>query len=314
MGQRAAGAGSRWRRRALAGVVLSVAPLLIGACTSAARPSAGVVQAVAAENFYADVLRQIGGPDVRVSSVVDNPNIDPHSYELRPSVARAVAGARLVVQNGLGYDDFMDRIESASPSSDRRTIVVQHLLGLTDGTPNPHLWYDPATMPKVAAAMAGALAALSPGHASLFRANLARFDASLGPLTHAVASFAAAHRGTPVATTEPVADYLLEAMGADNRTPFRFQVAVMNGVDPAPQDITLEHDLLTGHRVRLFCYNEQVVDALTSSIRRAAVAAGIPVVGVSETMPAGTHYQRWMLAEVLAIARAVSSGTSTEHR
>jgi zinc/manganese transport system substrate-binding protein len=192
--------------------------------------------------------------------------------------------------------------------------VVQNLLGLPTNTPNPHLWYAPTTMPKVAAAIAAALTAFQPAHASYFQAQLQQFDASLTPWLNAIASFKASFAGTPVATTEPVADYLLQAMGADNLTPFAFQADIMNGVDPAPQDISLENGFFAGHRVKVFCYNQQVVDALTMSIRLNAVKAGVPVVGIYETMPTpGYDYQTWMLTEVNAIQKAVTQGISTEH-
>jgi zinc/manganese transport system substrate-binding protein len=229
-------------------------------------------------------------------------------------VAEEVSAASLIVQNGVGYDHFMDTIESATPSSSRKVIVVQNLLGLPAGTPNPHLWYAPTTMPKVARAIAADLSALQPAHASYFQAQLAKFNASLTPWLDAIATFKATYPGIRVATTEPVADYLLQAMGADNLTPFTFQADIMNGVDPPPQDISLENGFFTSHQVKVFCYNQQVVDALTSSIRRNAEKAGVPVVGVYETMPTpGYDYQTWMLAEVQAIQKAVTQGISTEH-
>jgi zinc/manganese transport system substrate-binding protein len=161
--------------------------------------------------------------------------------------------------------------------------------------------------------MTSDLSALQPSHAAYFQANLKSFDTTLSPWLSAIASFKAKYDGVPVATTEPVADYLLQAMGADNLTPFRFQADVMSGVDPAPQDISLENGFFTSRAVKVFCYNQQVVDALTTSIRLNAERAGVPVVGVYETMPNGYDYQAWMLAEVKAIRAAVSDGTSTEH-
>ena len=279
-----------------------------------ANPGPGVISAIGAENEYANVLGQIGGRYVHVDAILNNPNTDPHTFESSPSLAEEVSGAQLIVQNGLGYDAFMGRIESASPNSSRRVIVVQKLLGLPDSAPNPHLWYLPTTMPTVATAMAKDLSAIQPSHAAYFQTNLQTFETSLTPWLNAIAAFKTAYAGVPVATTEPVADYLLQAMGADNLTPFQFQADTMNGVDPSPQDISLENGFFTNHRVKLFCYNEQVVDALTSSIRSNAEQAGIPVVGVYETMPTpGYDYQSWMLAEVQAIQRAVAGGTSTEH-
>jgi len=259
-------------------------------------------------------MRQIGGQQVHVSSILNNPNTDPHTFESSPTVAKEVSAAELIVQNGLGYDDFMTKIESASPNSARRVIDVQHLLGLPDSTQNPHLWYDPKTMPAVAAAIGEALSAIEPSNIAYFQANVAKFDASLTPWLNAIAVFKSQYGGTPVATTEPVADYLLEAMGTDNLTPFGFQADIMNGTDPTPQDISLENGFLTKHQVKVFCYNQQVVDDLTTSIRLNAIKNRVPVVGVYETMPTpGYDYQSWMLAEVQAIQKAVADGVSTDH-
>jgi zinc/manganese transport system substrate-binding protein len=303
-------------RTTTAGILVTVA-VLGSACTGTAAPEPsrpGVIQAVGAENQYADVLSQIGGRYVSVSSILDNPNTDPHTFEASTSVAEEVSRAQLIVQNGVGYDTFMDTIESASPDPARRIIVAQRVLGLPDSTPNPHLWYDPKTMPAVAAVMSADLSALDPSHAAYFRARLAAFDASLRPWLAAIAGFRASEGGTPVATTEPVADYLLRAMGMKNLTPYGFQADIMNGVDPSPEGIALEDGFFSRHRVKVFCYNQQVVDSLTMAIKADAVAAGIPVVGVYETMPTpGFDYQTWMLAEVAALRAAVVHGVSTEH-
>ena len=300
---------------AAAGVAAALA-LAAAGCGSGASASAsgsGVINAIGAENEYANVLSQIGGRYVHVSSILNNPNTDPHTFEASPSVASEVSAATLIVQNGVGYDTFMNKIEAASPNANRRVIVVQNLLGLPDDTPNPHLWYSPKTMPAAAKAMAADLSALQPAHKSYFRANLAKFDASLTPWFNAITQFKATYAGTPVAVTEPVADYMLQAMGMDIRTPFVFQADIMNGVDPSPQDISLENGFFTGHQVKVFCYNQQVVDALTTSIRETALKAGVPVVGVYETMPTpGYDYQSWMLAEIHAIEKAITTKTSTE--
>ena len=315
-------AGQALRRSSrLAGKVLAAALLGVGllAATGAERSSAtssppSVIDAVGAENEYANVLEQIGGHYVKVSSILNNPNTDPHTFEASTSVAREVSDAQLIVQNGVGYDSFMNDIESASPNSNRKVIVAQHVLGLPDSTPNPHLWYSPKTMPAVAKVMASDLSELDPSHKAYFQAKLQAFDASLKPWFNAIATFKAQYPGTPVATTEPVADYLLTAMGMRNLTPFVFQADIMNGVDPAPQDISLEKGFFTRHAVKLFCYNQQVVDSLTTSIRQTAQSAGVPVVGVYETMPTpGYNYQSWMLAEVAAIRAAVVRRTSTVH-
>jgi len=295
----------------MTGLALAAVGCTSGSATDPANGST-VISAIGAENEYANVLSQIGGKYVHVTAILDNPNTDPHAFEASPQVAQEISTAQLIVQNGVGYDSWMTKIESASSNPQRKVIVVQHVLGLPDSTANPHLWYDPKTMPAAAKAMAADLSALQPRHAAYFQANLAKFDSSLSPWLTAIAQFKAKYSGTAAATTEPVADYLLAAMGIRNRTPFTFQADIMNGVDPAPEDIALENGFFSKHQVKVFCYNQQVVDALTSSIRQNASKAGVPIVGVYETMPAGYDYQRWMLAEVHAIELAVTSKVSTQ--
>src|ERR1700681_1824049 len=221
---------------ALAALSIAVG-VLSAACSSSSGPastadSTATIVAVGAENEYANVIGQIGGKYVNVTAIESNPNTDPHSFEASASVAQAVSRAELVVQHGLGYDTYMNKIEAATPGAKR---------------------------------VAGALAPVPPSHAVYYTANAAAFDRSLQPWYQAIAKFKAAYPGTPVATTEPVGDYLLQAAGADNLTPFTFQADVMNGVDPAPQYVSLENKLFSGRKVKVFLYNQQVTDSLTVS-------------------------------------------------
>jgi len=295
----------------LLAVVAAVVATAVAAWPSGATgaPGDGKIAAVGAESQYADVISQVGGRYVRASAVMSNPNTDPHSFEASIAVAREVGDARLVVQNGLGYDSFMDTIESATPSTGRSVINVQRLLKLPDSAPNPHLWYDPATMPKVAAAIAARLSAIQPAHAAYFTANAAAFTASMKRVGAAIASFRSGYPGVPVAVTEPVANYLLAALGADSKTPWTFQADVMNGVDPSPQAAAVERALFTERKVRVFLYGKQVTDALTQSFLTLARRSHIPVVAVYETMPRpGYHYQTWMLSAVRDLRAAVAHG------
>jgi zinc/manganese transport system substrate-binding protein len=306
-------AGRLWGTALVGAVAALIATGCASSGTTATASSATVINAIGAENEYANVLGQIGGRYVHVSSILNNPNTDPHTFEASPQIAQEVSSADLIVQNGVGYDNWITRVESASPNANRKVIVVQKLLGLPDSTPNPHLWYDPTTMPAVAKAMAADLSALQPAHRAYFQANLAKFDSSLTPWLNAIAQFKATHPGTLAATTEPVADYLLTAMGIRNLTPFTFQADIMSGTEPAPQDIALENGFFSKHMVKVFAYNQQVTSALTGSIRQNAIKGGVPVVGVYETMPTpGFDYQSWMLAEVNAIEKAVTSNVSTQ--
>jgi zinc/manganese transport system substrate-binding protein len=299
------------------------AVLLASACSSSSTSSSGssgatdtkntTIVAVGAENQYADVLQQVGGKYVHVTAIMSNPNTDPHTYEASSSVAQEISAAQLVIQNGVGYDTFMNTIEAASSNSARKVIDVQKLLGLPDSTPNPHLWYKPTTMPAVAAAIAQDLAAIQPAHASYFQANEHAFVSSLAAWNQALAAFKAKYGNTPVATTEPVADYMLTVAGADNLTPFTFQSDIMNGVDPSPEITAYQKSLFTQHKVKVFLYNQQVTSTFTKSFIALARANGIPVVGVYETMPTpGYDYQSWMQAEVHALQLAVTSKVSTE--
>jgi zinc/manganese transport system substrate-binding protein len=288
-------------------VVIAVAVLGLG--------MSGVVhakiRAVGVENQYANIIAQIGGKYVAVKSIVSDPNTDPHSFEASPSVAIEVAQSQLVVRNGLGYDSWIKKILAAAPNTNRQVINVQNLLGLPDSTPNPHLWYKPLTMPIVARAIAEALTRLDPAHKRYYFDDLKKFDASLKPWYSAIDDFKTRFGGTPVAVTEPVGDYMLNATGCAIRTPWNLQAAIMNGTDPAPQDVSIQNHLFRNHKVKVLIYNQQVTDPLTASFLHLAEKSHIPVVCVYETMPMGYSYQQWMLAEVKALRLAVAHGIST---
>jgi zinc/manganese transport system substrate-binding protein len=289
------------------------ASLLLLAGTHGLAEAATPISAIGIENQYADVIAQIGAPYVAASAIMSDPNTDPHSFEVSPRIEGDVARADLIVENGLGYDGWADKMIAATPRPGRIIINVGKLRHLPDSTPNPHLWYDPATMPAVARAVAAALGKLDPAHAAYFTGKAEAFDASLKPWYAALAALRQDYPNVPVAVTEPVGDYMLQAAGTDILTPFALQAAIMNDTDPAPQDVSSQNRLLTQGKVRVFVYNQQVTDPLTNSFLALANQHGVPVVGVYETMPApGYHYQSWMLAEVAALRRALADKVSTE--
>ncbi len=299
----------------------SASPAPSGATPTAVVASAGPTAAAVApvdsgppmdvlgtENFYADVLAQIGGPRVKATNLLNDPNIDPHEFGADPRAAAAVADAELVVVNGIGYDDFMQKLIGASNKPDRIVIDVQKLLGL-GGDVNAHIWYDPKTMPALADAVVGALGKLDPRNAAYFAAQERTFRASLGPITDKIAALKAKYDGAPVAFTEPVAGYQAAAIGLKVLTPEGFQKAIEVGVDPAPADVAAERDLLTGKKVKVLLLNSQVTSPLTRSIGDLAAANGIPVVGVAETMPPQyKHYQEWMLGQLDELEAALAKG------
>lgn len=276
------------------------------AASCGARSSSSRLPVVAAENVYGDIAHQIGGNRIAVTSILTNPNADPHLFEPGTANGLAVANAKVVIANGVGYDSFVDRLERASPQSQRRALVVADVLGVRGHDANPHLWYDVPRLPRVAAAIAAVLVRADPGHASTYRAGLRRFDASLAPLDREVARLRRAYAGEPVAYTEPVPGYLLDAAGLVNLAPVAFTRAIEDGSEPPPAAVAEMLHLLSAHRVRVLLYNDQTVSPITVRVRTAARAAGIPVVGVSETLPPHRSFQSWQLAQARALDEALA--------
>ena len=259
------------------------------------------------ENFYADLLSQIGGPRVRASSFLNDPNADPHAFESSPKDAALVADAGLVIVNGLGYDDFMQKLLGASTKPNRVVINVQQLLGLPD-TVNVHVWYDPATMPKVAAAATSALAALDPQNAAYFASEEQVYLAALKPIADKIAELKGKYAGAPIAFTENVAGYMTDQIGLVVKTPVGFMKAVEEGTDPAPADVAAERDLFTAKSVKVLLYNSQVTSPTTSQIHDLAARQAIPIVGVAETIPPPfQNYQDWQLAQLTELEQALAS-------
>ena len=285
-------------RQLLAFVVL--AALL--ACPAAGWAD-GPVSIVAAENFYGDVAQQIGGPDVKVTSILSNPDQDPHLFEASPSVARSIAAAQIVVYNGIDYDPWMEKLLSASRSPHRRTIVVADLAARKVGD-NPHVWYDTRTMLAFAAVLTEALTADRPAAAAGFRQRLSQFQTSMQPVQAKIAALRAHRAGPPATATEPIFGYMLDALGMVNRNQ-AFQLAVMNNTEPSASDVAAFEDDLRTHRVKLLIYNSQASDPVAERMQKIAEDAGVPVVGATETEPAGKTYQAWMMGELDAVDQAL---------
>ena len=259
------------------------------------------------ENFYADLLTQVGGSRVAATSLINDPNADPHAFESSPQAAASVADAKLVIVNGLGYDDFMQKLLGASPNPDRVVVNVETLLGLPADV-NVHVWYDPATMPKVAAAASEGLSKLEPANAAYFAAREQAYLAALQPITDKIAKIKAKYAGAPIAFTENVAGYLTDQIGLVVKTPVGFMKAVEEGTDPAPADVAAERDLFTTKAVKVLVYNSQVTSPTTQAIHDLAAQNGIPIVGVAETIPPEFHtFQEWQLAELSALEQALAA-------
>ncbi|MDR5731189.1 metal ABC transporter solute-binding protein [Caballeronia sp. LZ025] len=262
------------------------------------------VAIVAAENFYGDVIRQLGGDRVDVTSILSNPDQDPHLFEASPKTARALQHAALVVYNGADYDPWMDKLLGASKGNGKRTVIVAaQLTGKKPGD-NPHLWYDPPTMPAVAKAVSAYLSSADPAHKSDYDARLAAFLDSLKPVDARIAVMKSHFKGVPVTATEPVFGYMADAIGFEMRNQ-RFQAAEMNETEPSPADIAAFEKDLRERRVHVLIYNSQATGALTRRLLDVAKDAHVPSISVTETLPAGKTYQQWMQTQLDALAGAL---------
>ncbi|PYE23262.1 zinc/manganese transport system substrate-binding protein [Paraburkholderia silvatlantica] len=305
--------------RLAAGLALALGTTFGGASAAlAAQAGSATIAVVAAENFYGDVARQIGGNYVDVTSILSNPDQDPHLFEASPKTARALQNARVVVYNGADYDPWMTKLlgatgagKSGTSGTSRTTIVAAELVGKKAGD-NPHLWYDPKTMPAVARAVSAALGAADPAHKSVYDANLATFLASLQPVDAKVAALRARYQGQPVTATEPVFGYMSDAIGLDMRN-LRFQLATMNDTEASASDIAAFERDLRERRVRVLIYNSQATEALTRRMLALAKQSKVPSVSVTETQPAGVNFQQWMLAQLDSLDKALAMGTPGQH-
>jgi zinc/manganese transport system substrate-binding protein len=260
---------------------------------------------VAAENFYGDVARQIGGNLVDVVSIMSNPDQDPHLFETTPTVIRQVGAAQVVIFNGADYDPWMNKLLSATPRAGRIVVNVAELVGTKSGV-NPHLWYSPATMPAVAKALAGAFSKADAPHAADYASRQNAFEAALSGLYKKIDQIRAKYAGTVVTATEPVFGHMASALGLKMRNE-RFQLAVMNDTEPSARDIAAFERDLKEHKVRLLFYNKQASTKLTQRMVEVARSSNIRVVGVTETQPAGMNYQDWMLMQLDEVEKALAN-------
>jgi zinc/manganese transport system substrate-binding protein len=284
-------------------IALAMPLLLRHAAHQTARP--GALQVVAAENFWGNIAAQIGGDRVDVTSIISDPNTDPHLYESSANDAAAVAVADLVITNGLGYDEFMTKLLAGSGRADRGVVEAARVLGVSGPDANPHLWYDLPRVPQVAAAIEQSLAAQDPAHAAEYERNLQSFNRSLSETDTVIAAIQRKYHGAPVAYTESVPAYLLAAAGLQVKTPDGFARSIEAGEDPAPADSAAMQGLLTSRSIKVLLYNAQATSPVTQRLRDLARQNGIPVVGVTETLPAAASYQSWQLDQVRSLLNAL---------
>ena len=282
-----------------------LALLLIAACGSgSAQPALqdGVVHVVAAESTWGDIARQIGAPHVRVTSVLEDPGTDPHTFETDPKTAALVSNAGFVITNGLGYDAFADKLLAAGGGASRRVLTIAKAV---DASGNPHLWYSPSYVDKGARAIAAELSRIDPADASSFATGLAAFLSGYQQYVDLVDQIKLAHAGEKVAYTEAVPGYLVEAAGLSLGTPESFARAVENGNDPSPADVDAFRTALQSGQVRALLYNDQVTSPLTEQVKGLAEKARVPVVAMSELPPAGMSFLQWQKSQTAALLAAL---------
>ncbi|TPJ64804.1 zinc ABC transporter substrate-binding protein [Mesorhizobium sp. B2-7-1] len=283
--------------------LLVAAPLLTGTVARAEDK----MNIVAAENFYGDLARQIGGSHVAVTSILSNPDDDPHLFETSPSTARTIADAKIIIYNGADYDPWMDKLLSASAKPERTTIVAADLIGKKPGD-NPHLWYDPETLPAVAKALTADLSKRDPANAVHYEANLKKFQSSLDAIDKEIADVKKTYAGTEVTATEPVFGYMAEALGLKMLN-YDFQVALMNDAEPSPTQVAAFEKSLKDGSAKILFYNSQVTDEATTRLLDIAKQNKVTVIGVTETEPAGETIQSWFGGQIDAVQKALAART-----
>jgi zinc/manganese transport system substrate-binding protein len=255
---------------------------------------------------WGDITKQIGGDKVNVTSILSDPNTDPHQYEADAKNAAAVSKARLVAENGLGYDDFMDRLTAASPNPNRAVLNVADAMKISGADANPHIWYDIPKIPDAATAIADQLGKVDPADAGTFTANAKTFTDTLAPINAAIDNIKAKYPGAPVGYTERVPGYLVEAAGLKLATPESFARSIEDGNDPSPADNQAMDAAITSKAIKVLLYNGQVTSPATDRVKQLAQSNGVPVVGVTETLPpTDQNFQAWQLRQINEITTAL---------
>ncbi len=267
--------------------------------------SSSILNVVAAENFYGDIVKQLGGSHVNVTSILSDPNVDPHEYESNVNNAKAVFKANLLVENGGGYDSWMDKLLASSPNSSR--IVIKGFDTATTKIPdNEHVWYSVDNVQVIAQAITNGLKKLDSANATTFDANNQTFSKSLDQIRQKMGEIKGKYNGTAVGLTETIFQYQVVPLGLKVLTPEEFQKAVAEGNDPPADSVIAAENQIKGKQVKVLIYNQQTVSPVTTRLQNDAKAAGIPIIPVTETMPPNETYQTWMLAQLGTLEQGLS--------
>lgn len=284
-----------------------IALLLLAACgTTAAAPS-GTINVVAGEYFWGSVASQLGGSKVSVTSVVTDPNADPHEYESSPNDARAFAEARLVILNGAGYDVWGKKLLDANPANNRHVVDIAGMLGKKQGD-NPHFWYDPGYVSRVADRITAEYMAIDSADSSFFDQQRAQLAAAFQPYYNEIGTIKQRFGGTPIGSTESIFQYMATTLALNLTTPVQFMNAIAQGTDPPASAVATFQNQVAGNQIKVLVYNVQTSTAVTTNIRSLAASHHIPSVGVSETLqPEHLTFQDWQLKQLQALEAALKS-------
>jgi zinc/manganese transport system substrate-binding protein len=285
---------------------------LLSACSSASGgtgtpSSSAAINVVAAENFYGDIVKQLGGSRVTVTSILSDPNIDPHEFESNVQTAIQISKAQLVIENGGGYDDWMDKILSGSPNPNR-LVLKGFDIAQVKLPENEHVWYSIVNASTIAQTITGELKKLDPADAATFTNNLQTFKQSLQPIQQKIDAIKSKYAGTPVGLTETIYLYQAGPLGLNVLTPFEFQKAMAEGNEPPADTVVTTENQIAHHQIKVLIYNVQTITPSTTKLENDARAQNIPIVPVSETMPPGKTYQTWMLDQLNILEQALQGG------
>jgi zinc/manganese transport system substrate-binding protein len=300
-------------RPVLAAGLLATVAILAAGCgsksTSAAAPS-GVLQVVAAENFWGSIASQLGGSRVQVESVITSPATDPHDYEPTAADARTLAGAQLVIENGIGYDPWAEKLIAANPVSGRIVLDAGDLLGIKPGG-NPHRWYSPHDVQRMIDAIVRDFAKLEPKNSSYFARQKTRFEASgLAQYKGLIATIKRKFHGVPVGASESIFAPLAQSLGLRLLTPPTFLKAISEGADPTAADKTTIDRQVAGKQIKVWVFNSQNSTPDVKRVTEAASRRGIPVTTITETLvPASASFQDWQSRQLRALAAALAQAT-----
>jgi zinc/manganese transport system substrate-binding protein len=308
----APGAARRRHLRWAAAAAGLVALALAGCSTSSgtAAGSSSVITVVAAENFWGSLAEQLGGSHVKVTSIINSPDADPHDYEATAADARAIATAKLVIINGVGYDAWAAKLADANPSAARTTLTVGDLVGAKDGD-NPHRWYSPDDVRRVIDQITADFKKINPADAGFFDTqHTTVINTNLKTYFDTIAQIKTGYAGTPVGASESIFEMLSPALGLNLLTPDSFLTAISEGSDPTAADKATIDTQIKNKRIKVYVYNRQNATPDVQAQVDAAKAAGIPVAAITETMtPAGAAFQDWQVAQLTALKQALAKAT-----